>query len=373
MKVFLAAPLDAPDVVTCLGGDLETMVPGQLAGYGVMLDGSRLFLALVPDDVVTAAGRVVSFAPGNAARLEFVFAALGAPLVGWMVATDRGPREVLVPIASDPSGYAHVSGPADMGRERVLLLCEVIREITGHFGSRSTDEMAALRSGIGFRALARMRAQTSFLAEDRLRSGLGNADVMPESQHVPYARYFGVEEHHLRHRRFDGSWSDTMMRAVLASGDAVTVLPWDPDMDTVLLVEQLRAGPIARRDPQPWSLEAIAGRCDATEPYEDVARREAREEAGLQLGRLERISGYYPTPGTSAEFIVSFLGEASLGRAGGFHGLPEEQEDIRAIVVQRSAAMDAILRGEINNAPLILSIYWLAANRDRLLDLWRLA
>jgi hypothetical protein len=48
------------------------------------------------------------------------------------------------------------------------------------------------------------------------------------------------------------------------------------------------------------------------------------------------------------------LSEASLGRAGGFHELPEEKEDIRSIVVQRSVAMQTILRGEINNAPLVL-------------------
>jgi hypothetical protein len=35
--------------------------------------------------------------------------------------------------------------------------------------------------------------------------------------------------------------------------------------------------------------------------------------------------------------------------------------------------MDATLRGEINNAPLVLSLRWLAANRDRLLDPWRFA
>ena len=123
------------------------------------------------------------------------------------------------------------------------------------------------------------------------------ANVALESTDVPYARYFGVEEHHLRLRRINGSWSATMMRAVLASGDAVTLLPWDPVSETVLLVEQLRAGHIARHDPKPWSLGAIAGRCDVLEPYEDVAGREASEEAGLQIGRLERISGYYPRQG----------------------------------------------------------------------------
>lgn len=373
MDVFLAAPFDAREVVSGLGGDPAARDAAHLPGHGVRLDCARLALALVPDEREEAAGHVVSFGAGDAERIGFVFAALGTPLVRRTVAARDCRYEVLAPVASEPAGYPHTPEPADINGERVGLLREMIREIAGHFGSRGADDTASLRHGIGFRALARMRAQTCPAVEDRLRSGLGIADVATEGRSYPYAKYFGVEEHHLRHRRFDGSWSDTVLRAVLASGDAVTVLPWDPDLDAVLLVEQLRAGPVARRDPQPWSLEAIAGRCDGLESCGAAARREAREEAGLDLGRLERISGYYPTPGTSAEFITSFVGEAGLGRAGGIHGLPEEQEDIRAIVVERAIAMDAITRGEINNAPLVLSLYWLTANVDRLRDLWRLA
>ena len=97
-------------------------------------------------------------------------------------------------------------------------------------------------------------------------------------------------------------------RAVFTSGDAVTVLPFDPRAGTVLLIEQFRAGPYARRDPRPWCIEAVAGRCDRPEPPEATARREAREEAGLELGRLERIAGYYPSPGIAAEYITAFVG-----------------------------------------------------------------
>ena len=123
-----------------------------------------------------------------------------------------------------------------------------------------------------------------------------------------------MEEHRLRHRRFDGGMSDALDRAVFTSGDAVTVLPFDPRAGTVLLIEQFRAAPYARRDPHPWCLETVAGRCDRPEPPEATARREAREEAGLELGRLERIAGYYPSPGIAAEYITAFVAEADLGR-----------------------------------------------------------
>ena len=60
MRVFLAAPFDAPSIVTGLGGDLAGAVRGHLAGSGIRLDGYRFFVALVPDGRVTATASVVS-------------------------------------------------------------------------------------------------------------------------------------------------------------------------------------------------------------------------------------------------------------------------------------------------------------------------
>jgi nudix-type nucleoside diphosphatase (YffH/AdpP family) len=187
----------------------------------------------------------------------------------------------------------------------------------------------------------------------------------------PYARFFAVEEHRLRHPRFDGGMSEPVERSVFASGDAVTVLPFDPRAGTVLLIEQFRAGPWARKDPRPWCLETVAGRSDRAEPPEATARREAVEEAGLTLGRLERIAAYYPSPGIASEYIVGFVGEADLGGAGGrTHGLAEEQEDIRTLVVPLERAMAAFASGEIRNAPLIISLLWLDRHAARLRLAW---
>ena len=75
---------------------------------------------------------------------------------------------------------------------------------------------------------------------------LAAPQVRIEARATPYARYFAVEELLLRHRLHLGGWSDPLLRAVFVSGDAVVVLPWDPVRDRVLLVDQLRAGPVAR-------------------------------------------------------------------------------------------------------------------------------
>ena len=72
----------------------------------------------------------------------------------------------------------------------------------------------------------------------------------------------------------------------------------------------------------------------------------------------------------AAEFITGFVGEADLGEAGGVHGLDAEDEDIRAIVVPVERALAAVASGEVNNAPLLISLYWLERHRARLTTAW---
>lgn len=198
-------------------------------------------------------------------------------------------------------------------------------------------------------------------APTTLRHRAGPQDVQIVAQTVPYQDFFAVQETHLTHRRFDGTTSAVIKRAAFISGDAVTVLPYDPVRKRVLLVEQFRAGPLARRDAQPWSLEAIAGRIDAGETPEDAARREAAEEAGLTLGPLRQIAAYYPSPGAMNEYLYSFVAICDLPDGiAGIHGLASEAEDIRGHLIGLDHLMDLVRTGEINNAPLILTAQWLA-------------
>ena len=208
----------------------------------------------------------------------------------------------------------------------------------------------------------RKRAAQAAPAALRRHPDAGDVPIVRRSQ--PYEGFFAVEEQELRHRRFDGSFSAPLHRTAFVSGDVVTVLPYDPVRDRVLLVEQFRFGPHVRGDANPWKLEAIAGRIDAGEAPEAAARREAREEAGLDLGALMPMSAYYPSPGAFVEYIYSYLALVDLpDSAAGQFGLAEEAEDIRAHLVPFAQLMALCQSGEIDNAPLILSALWLSARR----------
>ncbi|MEL7115301.1 MAG: NUDIX domain-containing protein, partial [Pseudomonadota bacterium] len=166
---------------------------------------------------------------------------------------------------------------------------------------------------------------------------------------------------------FNGEMSETVKRAAFVSGDAVTVLPYDPRRDRVLVIEQFRFAPFVRGDRHPWSLEPVAGRIDAGETPEEAVRREMREEVSLDLGALHHIGSYYPSPGAVTEYLYSYIGIADLpDKAAGIGGLEDEAEDIRGMLLGFDELMALVSSSEAQNGPLILSALWLAAHRSDL-------
>ncbi len=192
-------------------------------------------------------------------------------------------------------------------------------------------------------------------------------DVVPLALRRPYSAFFAVEEADFVHRRFDGFVSPPLSRAMFVSGDAAVVLPYDPVRDRVLLIEQFRAGPLARGDANPWLIETIAGRIDGGETPEEAALREAVEEAGVAIRALVPGPRFYPSPGAKSEYLYCFVGLADLpDMAPGQGGLASEGEDIRSHVIPFARMMDLVASGEIDNAPLMLLALWLERERPRL-------
>ena len=110
-------------------------------------------------------------------------------------------------------------------------------------------------------------------------SNLGNELVTCDESRTVYNGFFSVKEFDLSFTKFDGTKSAVVTRSTLILSDAVIVLPYDPIHDRILLVEQFRSGPYARRDETPWCLEPIAGLIEPDETPEAAAIREANEEA----------------------------------------------------------------------------------------------
>lgn len=196
-------------------------------------------------------------------------------------------------------------------------------------------------------------------------------DVQLVAREVPFQGFFRVARYRLRHGLYSGAMGGEIVREVFERGHAVAVLPYDPVHDTVVLIEQFRSGAYAAGRPA-WLVEAIAGMIKPGEDAEDVARREAVEEANCRLlGKLEHVAGYFASPGGSDEHVDVYVGCCDTTGLGGVHGLPEEGEDIRVIVLGFEAAMERLSRGAIHASPPIIALLWLARERPRLRAAWR--
>jgi len=136
-----------------------------------------------------------------------------------------------------------------------------------------------------------------------------------------------------------------------------------------VLIEQFRVGTMDKAA-NPWLVELVAGLIDKDEQPEEVAHREAQEEAGLVFAALWPMTKYFPSPGGSDEFVHLFLGRCDSTGAGGLHGLEEEAEDIRVKTWAFEDALQAVRDGRICNAASIIALQWLALNRDEVRGLW---
>ncbi|MGE8410897.1 MAG: NUDIX domain-containing protein [Pseudomonas sp.] len=181
--------------------------------------------------------------------------------------------------------------------------------------------------------------------------------------------FYRLDRLHLRHELFAGGMGPEISREVFIRHDAVCLLPYDPQRDEVVLIEQFRVGAMGKAA-TPWLVELVAGLIDKDEQPEQVARREAQEEAGLDISALWPMTQYFPSPGGSTELVHLYLGRCDSSAAGGLHGLVEEAEDIRVSVMAYEDAQQAMRDGLICNAASIIALQWLALNRAEVRGLW---
>jgi len=65
-----------------------------------------------------------------------------------------------------------------------------------------------------------------------------------------------------------------------------------------------------------------------------------------------------------------FCGKVDPTSVGGVHGLAEEEEDIRVLVVPFAEALAQLQAGNIRSAAPIMALQWLQLNHDQLRARW---
>ena len=143
-------------------------------------------------------------------------------------------------------------------------------------------------------------------------------------------------------------------REIIENRDCIGVVAIDAD-DNILLVNQYRS------PPEKELLEIPAGGVD---PGEDVAVaviREMREETGLRPGKVERLTGFYLSPGFCSEYLHLYL-------ATDFEPAPLTAEDTAGIEVVKVPAAQIpglIASGKIEDSKSIAGLLYYLARRKK--------
>ena len=184
-----------------------------------------------------------------------------------------------------------------------------------------------------------------------------------------YDGFLKINRYRLRHELYQGGQCDEIVRERMEELQASSVLLYDPILDRVVLIEQFRIGALEQPG-HPWMLETVGGYLGADETPEEVARREALEEADCELLNLEPICTFMVSPGISVDRIHLFCGQVDASKAGGVHGLDHEGEDIRVLVLDADQAIGELYGGRMNSTSVIIALQWLALHRNDLRQRW---
>ncbi len=185
--------------------------------------------------------------------------------------------------------------------------------------------------------------------------------------------FFKIDKYVFQFCKYDGSWIDPIEREVFERGSGAAVLLYDPDLDKVILIEQLRIGALDQMEKKgsPWLIEVVAGIIENTSFPEETIIKETKEETGLSINQFIKIAEYYVSPGGSTEKIYLFCAKISAVNVKGIFGLDAECEDIQIIVMDCEAAYSAVSSGKINNASAIIALQWLQINQKNLKNQWK--
>lgn len=192
---------------------------------------------------------------------------------------------------------------------------------------------------------------------------LDDVDIL--NRETAYNGFFKMEKLTLKHRLFEGGWTDEIRRELFVRGDAVAATLYDPHHDLIGMIEQFRVGALA--EPYgPWCLEVVAGMIESGETPEQVMVRELKEEANIVPEKLDYIGNYLSSPGGSDEKLFLYCCQCDLSQVEGVFGLESENEDIRVLTYPADEVFANLFDGRFNNAATLICLQWLEKHRPEI-------
>lgn len=369
MDLFVYGTLQNQELMQAVaGGESFDAKPAVLPDYAVLRLTGNVVPKITPKDKGRVSGLIFcNLSADQIARLDLFEGAFGyfREEKQIIVGETAGKAQVyLPPVHEALTGEAWSLTDWEVDHLKPMLYAA--EELFAHDPLPDQRLLRRMWPMIEKRAWARLRAETEINKPAVLRHDAQSGDFKVHRSSPPLGNFFRLQSFQVSHRTFAGSESEVMDREVHMGVDAALVLPYDPKTGFVMVVEQARMGPLRRGDKNPWQLEPIAGMTDARESPEEAARREAKEEAGIDVGELGEMFGIYASPGGSTDYFKCYCAPCDLpGESSYLGGLDEENEDLRMHILPLTKALDLIESGEINAGPLVAMLYWLDRNKAR--------
>ncbi|WP_062218650.1 NUDIX domain-containing protein [Aureimonas sp. D3] len=172
--------------------------------------------------------------------------------------------------------------------------------------------------------------------------------------------WFVLKKTVLSYQRGDGSWQ-RMARETYDRGNGATILLYDPERRTVILVRQFRY-PAFVNGHDDFLIETPAGLLDQASPEERI-RAETEEETGFRVRDVREVFDAFMSPGSVTERLHFFVARYEAGdRASEGGGLLEEGEDIDVLELTIEEAMGLIAAGAIRDGKTIMLLQYAALN-----------
>jgi nudix-type nucleoside diphosphatase (YffH/AdpP family) len=182
-------------------------------------------------------------------------------------------------------------------------------------------------------------------------------DVTITSSSVLSDNWYLLKKYTYSYTRKDGT-RQVQTREVYDRGNGSTILLYDKTRGTVVLTRQFRLPTFVNGNADGMMIEACAGLLDADNP-EDCIRREAEEETGYRVDKVEKIFEAYMSPGSVTEILHFFIAayDPSMKVAEG-GGVDYEEENIEVLEVPFDYALEMITTGEIRDAKTIMLLQY---------------
>lgn len=159
--------------------------------------------------------------------------------------------------------------------------------------------------------------------------------------------------------RRDGSWQ-RQTRETYDRGNGATILLYDRERRTVLLIRQFRLPTLGNGLDDGLLVETPAGLLDAAAPEARI-KAEVEEETGYRLDNIQHLFDAFMSPGSVTELLHFFAGEyradQRIADGGGLH---EEGEDIELLELPFDEALAMARDGRLLDGKTIMLLQYAA-------------